>query len=89
MFRVTDVTVPPIDLASDETKKLTETLQRSLTDEQVAPVRRQARSRDRHQINQSALAQVTGAATATDPAQPAVALQSQRRLLGRAAEDAF
>ena len=36
MFRVTDVTVPPIDMASEEVKKLKDTLQRGLTDEQVA-----------------------------------------------------
>jgi len=31
VFRVTDVSVPPVDLASDEMKKLKETLQRGLT----------------------------------------------------------
>ena len=36
VFRVTDVSVPPVELASDEVKKLKETLQRGLTDEQVA-----------------------------------------------------
>ena len=36
VFRVTDVNVPPLDLASDDIKKLKETLQRGLTDEQVA-----------------------------------------------------
>ena len=36
VFRVTDVSVPPVDLASDDIKKLKETLQRGLTDEQVA-----------------------------------------------------
>ena len=36
VFRVTDVTVPPVDLASDDIKKLKETLQRGLSDEQVA-----------------------------------------------------
>src|ERR1700675_2123899 len=35
VFRVTDVTVPPVDLASDDIKKLKETLLRGLTDEQV------------------------------------------------------
>src|ERR1700754_4701151 len=36
VFKVTDVTVPPADLASGEVKKLQETLQRGLADEQVA-----------------------------------------------------
>ncbi len=36
VFRVTDVNVPPVDMASEETKKLKETLQRGLGDEQVA-----------------------------------------------------
>ena len=36
VFRVTDISVPPVDLASDDIKKLKETLQRGLTDEQVA-----------------------------------------------------
>ena len=36
VFRVTDVTVPPVDLASDDIKKLKENLERGLTDEQIA-----------------------------------------------------
>ena len=36
VFRVTDVSVPPVDFASDEIKKMKETLQRGLTDEQIA-----------------------------------------------------
>ena len=36
VFRVTDVSVPPADMASDEVKKLKDTLQRGLTDEQIA-----------------------------------------------------
>ena len=36
VFRVTDITVPPVDLASDDIKKLKEQLQRGLTDEQIA-----------------------------------------------------
>src|SRR4029077_12818494 len=34
--RVTDISVPQVDAASDDLKKLKETLQRGLTDEQVA-----------------------------------------------------
>ena len=48
VFRVTDVTVPTLDPASEEIKKLKETLQRGLTDEQIARIRHQARNRDRH-----------------------------------------
>ena len=48
VFRVTDVTVPPVETASDEMKKLKDTLQRGLTDEQVAQYVTQDRIRDRH-----------------------------------------
>src|ERR1700758_2561572 len=36
VFRVTDVSVPPVDLGSDEIKKLKDTVQRGLTDELLA-----------------------------------------------------
>jgi peptidyl-prolyl cis-trans isomerase D len=61
VFRVTDVTVPPVDLASDEIKKLKDTLQRGLTDEQVAQYVTKLESDIGTTINQSAFAQVTGA----------------------------
>jgi peptidyl-prolyl cis-trans isomerase D len=61
VFRVTDVTVPPVDLASDEIKKLKETLQRGLSDEQIAEYVTKLESQIGTTINQSALAQVTGA----------------------------
>ena len=61
MFRVTDVTVPPVDLASDEVKKLKETLQRGLNDEQVAQYVSKIESKIGMTINQAAFAQVTGA----------------------------
>jgi peptidyl-prolyl cis-trans isomerase D len=61
VFRVTDVTVPPVDLASDEIKKLKETLLRGLSDEQVAEYVTKLESQIGTSINQSALAQVTGA----------------------------
>jgi peptidyl-prolyl cis-trans isomerase D len=61
VFRVTDVTVPPIDLASDDIKKLKETLLRGLSDEQVAEYVTKLESQIGTTINQSALAQVTGA----------------------------
>jgi peptidyl-prolyl cis-trans isomerase D len=61
VFRVTDVSVPPVDLASDDIKKLKETLQRSLTDEQVAQYVTKLESDIGMSINEAAFAQVTGA----------------------------
>jgi peptidyl-prolyl cis-trans isomerase D len=61
VFRVTDVSVPPPDLASDEIKKLKESLQRSLTDEQIAQYVTKLESEIGTSINQAAFAQVTGA----------------------------
>jgi peptidyl-prolyl cis-trans isomerase D len=61
VFKVTDVTVPPADLASDEVKKLQETLQRGLVDEQVAQYVTKIESVIGTTINQAAFAQVTGA----------------------------
>jgi peptidyl-prolyl cis-trans isomerase D len=61
VFRVTDATVPPVDLASEDIKKLKETLLRGLSDEQVAEYVTKLESQLGTSINQSALAQVTGA----------------------------
>jgi peptidyl-prolyl cis-trans isomerase D len=61
VFRVTDLTVPPVDLASDDIKKLKETLLRGLSDEQIAEYVTKLESQIGTTINQSALAQVTGA----------------------------
>ena len=60
-FRVTDVSVPPVDTAADDLKKLKDTLQRGLTDEQVAQYVTKIESEIGTSINQSAFAQVTGA----------------------------
>ena len=60
VFRVTDVSVPPVDLASDDIKKLKETLQRGLTDEQVAQYVTRLETDIGTTINQAAFAQVTG-----------------------------
>jgi peptidyl-prolyl cis-trans isomerase D len=62
VFRVTDISVPPVDLASDDIKKLKDTLQRGLTDEQVAQYVNKLESDIGTSINQTAFAQVTGAA---------------------------
>jgi peptidyl-prolyl cis-trans isomerase D len=61
VFRVTDVSVPPVDFASDEIKKLKETLLRGLTDEQVAQYVGRLQKDIGTSINEAALAQVTGA----------------------------
>jgi peptidyl-prolyl cis-trans isomerase D len=60
VFRVTDVSVPPVDLASDDIKKLKETLQRGLTDEQLAQYVTRLETDIGTTINQAAFAQVTG-----------------------------
>ena len=61
VFRVTNVTVPPVETASDELKKLKDTLQRGLTDEQLAQYVTKIESVIGTSINQAAFAQVTGA----------------------------
>lgn len=61
VFRVTDVSVPPVDLASDDFKKLKETLQRGLSDELVAQYVTRLETNIGTTINQAAFAQVTGA----------------------------
>jgi peptidyl-prolyl cis-trans isomerase D len=61
VFRVTDVSLPPVDLASEDIKKMKETLQRGLTDEQVAQYVTKLESEIGTSINQAAFAQVTGA----------------------------
>ncbi len=61
VFRVTDVSVPPVNLASDDMKKLKETLERGLTDEQVAQYVTKLETDIGTTINQAAFAQVTGA----------------------------
>jgi peptidyl-prolyl cis-trans isomerase D len=61
VFRVTDVIVPPVDLASDDTKKLKETLLRGMTDEQVGQYVTRIEADIGTSINEAAFAQVTGA----------------------------
>ena len=61
VFRVTDVSVPPVDFTSDDIKKLKDTLQRGLNDEQVAQYVTRLESDIGTTINQAAFAQVTGA----------------------------
>jgi peptidyl-prolyl cis-trans isomerase D len=61
VYRVTDVTVPPVETASDELKKLKDTLQRGLSEEQIAQYVSKIESQIGTTINQAAFAQVTGA----------------------------
>ena len=61
VFRVTDVTMPPLDLASDEMKKLSENIKRAITDEQLAQYITKLESDIGTNVNQTAFAQVTGA----------------------------
>src|SRR6266567_3247450 len=61
VFRVTDVSVPAVDADSDEMKKLKETLERSMTDEQVAQYVTKLEKDIGTSINQAVFAQVTGA----------------------------
>jgi peptidyl-prolyl cis-trans isomerase D len=61
VFRVTDVIVPPVDLASDDMKKLKETLLRGTTDEQVGQYVTKIEADIGTSINEAAFAQVTGA----------------------------
>jgi peptidyl-prolyl cis-trans isomerase D len=60
VFRVTDISVPPVDMASDDIKKLKETVQRGLTDEQIAQYVTKLESDIGTTINQAAFAQATG-----------------------------
>ena len=61
MFRVTDITVPPVDMASDDIKKMKGQLQRSLEDEQIAQYVARLETQIGTSINEAAFAQVTGA----------------------------
>jgi peptidyl-prolyl cis-trans isomerase D len=63
VFRVTDVTTPPVDLASSEMKNLKETLLRSMSDEQLAQYVARLQKDIGTSINEVALAQATGANT--------------------------
>jgi len=61
VFRVTDITLPPVDLASEDIKKMQETLQRGSTEEQLAQYVNKLESQIGTSINEAAFAQVTGA----------------------------
>jgi peptidyl-prolyl cis-trans isomerase D len=61
VFRVTDVTVPPVDLAAADMKKLRDDLLRGMSDEQVAEYVARLEKDVGTTINEAGFAQVTGA----------------------------
>ena len=61
VFRVTDVTVPAVDLNSEDMKKLKDQLVRGLSDEQVALYVARLEKDIGTSINEAAFAQATGA----------------------------
>ncbi|MGC0396136.1 MULTISPECIES: SurA N-terminal domain-containing protein [Bradyrhizobium] len=61
VFRVTDIVDPAVDVASDAVKKLKESLDQALTEEQVASYVNKLETDIGTTINQAAFAQVTGA----------------------------
>jgi peptidyl-prolyl cis-trans isomerase D len=63
VFRVTDVMVPPVDLNSEDMKKLKEQLVRALSDEQLALYVAKLEKDIGTSINEAAFAQVTGASS--------------------------
>jgi len=66
VYRITDVSAPAVDMASDEVKKLKETLQRGQTDEQVAQYVTRLESQIGTRINEDAVAVATGAAASAN-----------------------
>ena len=62
VYRVSDVTVPPVDQASEDVKKLSETLDRAMNEEQLAQYIATIEKQIGTSINQNAFAQVTNAA---------------------------
>ena len=61
VFRVTDIIDPAADTASDAVKKLKDSLDRALTEEQIASYVNKLETDIGTTINQAAFAQVTGA----------------------------
>jgi peptidyl-prolyl cis-trans isomerase D len=61
VYRVTDITAPPVDLASEEMKKLKDTLTRGFSDEQLGQYVTRLEKDLGTTINEAAVAQATGA----------------------------
>lgn len=66
VYRITDVQAPTFDAASEDTKKLKDTVARGLTDEQVAQYVTRLESQIGTSINQDAFAVATGAASSNN-----------------------
>ncbi|MDO8979736.1 MAG: peptidylprolyl isomerase [Afipia sp.] len=64
VFKVTDVVVPPVDMASEDVKKLTENLRRAEMEEQLGAFISKLETEVGVTINQNAFAVATGAASA-------------------------
>ena len=64
VFKVTDIVVPPVDLASEDVKKLTENLRRAEMEEQLGAYISKLETDIGVTINQSAFATATGASSA-------------------------
>ncbi len=64
VFKVTDIVVPPVDLASEDVKKLKESLRQAEIEEQVAAYVTKLEAEIGVTINQNAFAVATGAASA-------------------------
>jgi peptidyl-prolyl cis-trans isomerase D len=64
VFKVTDIVVPPVDLASEDVKKLTDNLRRAEMEEQLAAYIAKLETEIGVTINQSAFATATGASSA-------------------------
>lgn len=60
VYRVTEITVPPLDLQSDEAKRMDETLRRAISDDLLAQYIGRLQTEIGVTINQSALNQITG-----------------------------
>ncbi len=65
VFRVTDVVVPKLDMASDNGKRIVDTLRRSLTDDVIGEYVAQLEADIGTNINPSALSQVVGGGTSS------------------------
>ena len=63
VFRVTDVSVPPVDLAAADMKKLRDDLVRGMSDEQVAQYVAKLEKDIGTTVNEAGFAQVTGASS--------------------------
>ena len=63
VYRVTDITTPPVDLGSDEMKKLSEMLMRGFRDEQLGQYVAKLEKDLGTSINEAAVAQATGASS--------------------------